>query len=316
MDDDRRSGYTRRGFLTAAALLTGAFLRGGLLLRRAFGAPARPSSLQSSVSGESLEILQQKFRLAADQSLASRPIGGIMAAIGTSFIGTPYVAHTLEVPGPEHLVVNLQGLDCTTFVENVLALSRCVKLGITTIDEFTKQLQLIRYRSGKIEGYPSRLHYFTDWIGDNDRKGIVRDITREVGGIPLVKTIDFMSTHRQPYPQLSDKSVADAIHLAELRLSSAEHTYVPKADVRSVQGKLRDGDIIAMATSIEGLDVSHTGLVCVKGGTPYYLHAPLSGGAVRLSQGSLADYLAGAGKQTGIIVARPLEPDERRHSHP
>ncbi len=75
-----------------------------------------------------------------------------------------------------------------------------------------------------------------------------------------------------------------------------------------MQHKLRSGDIIAITTSIPGLDVSHTGMIAVKDGTPYYLHAPLSGGAVQLSQGSLASYLAGAGKQTGIIVARPMEP--------
>jgi hypothetical protein len=206
--------------------------------------------------------------------------------------------------------VNLQGLDCTTFVENVLALSRCIKLGQTTFDDFTKQLQLIRYRSGKIEGYPSRLHYFTDWIGDNERKGIVRDITRDLGGVPLVKVIDFMSTHPKSYPQLSDKSAVDAIRATELRLSSAAHTYLPKAAIREAQNKLRSGDIIAIATTIPGLDVSHTGLVFVKEGKPYYLHAPLSGGAVRVSQSSLADYLAGAGKQTGIIVARPMGPGE------
>ena len=98
---------------------------------------------------------------------------------------------------------------------------------------------------------------------------------------------------------------------AEQRLSSANRTYVPKTKVAGMQEKLRSGDIIAITTSIPGLDVSHTGLVIVKEGKPYYLHAPLSGGAVQVSQGSLAEYLARAGKQTGIIVARPMEPGER-----
>ncbi|RPH37776.1 DUF1460 domain-containing protein [bacterium] len=296
------TGYTRRRFLKDAALLAGAALP---LASRAV------SALLTRVPDRSEEIVRKKFDLAAAQSLPAKPIGDAMAAIGLTFIGTPYVAHTLEAPGAEHLVVNLQGLDCTTFVENVLALSRCVRLQQTAFDAFTKQLQLIRYRSGVIRGYPSRLHYFTDWIGDNERKEIVRDITRELGGIPLVKTIDFMSTHRKSYPQLSKKSALDAIRAAELRLSSSVHTYVPKANVAAIQDKLRSGDIIAITTSIPGLDVSHTGMVAVKDGKPYYLHAPLSGGAVQLSQGSLADYLAGAGKQTGIIVARPMEPGER-----
>ncbi len=301
MPPRRRTGYSRRRFLKDAALLAATLPLGsrgaGALLKRA--------------PDKNEEIVRQKFHRAAGQSLHTAPMGDVMAAIGISFVGTPYVAHTLEAPGPEHLVVNLQGLDCTTFVENVLALSRCIKLKQTAFEAFTRQLQLIRYRSGVIEGYPSRLHYFIDWIGDNERKEIVRDITRELGGIPLVKTIDFMSTHRQSYPKLSDRSAVDGIRAAEIRLSSAVRMYVPKAKVVGIQDKLRSGDIIAITTSIPGLDVSHTGLVAVREGKAYYLHAPLSGGAVQLSQGSLADYLAGAGKQTGIIVARPMDPGER-----
>jgi hypothetical protein len=297
----RRTGYSRRRFLKDAALLAAALPLGS----RAAGA------LMKRTSDTNEEIVRQKFHRAAGQLLDTEPMGGVMAAMGISFVGTPYVAHTLEAPGPEHLVVNLQGLDCTTFVENVLALSRCIKLKQTAFEAFTRQLQLIRYRSGIIEGYPSRLHYFVDWIGDNERKEIVRDITGELGGIPLVKTIDFMSAHRQSYPKLSERSAVDAIRAAEIRVSSAVHTYVPKARVAGIQDKLRSGDIIAITTSIPGLDVSHTGLVAVREGKPYYLHAPLSGGAVQLSKGSLADYLAGAGKQTGIIVARPMEPGGR-----
>jgi hypothetical protein len=310
MTADPKSGLTRRAFFKAAVLPTAAFLPAAALLRAAFAAPG-PLSLQENQGTTSPEILREKFRIATAESLQTRPIGAVMAAVGTSFIGTPYVAHTLEVSGPEHLVVNLQGLDCTTFVESVLAISRCIKLQRMTYDAFTRQLQLIRYRSGNIDGYPSRLHYFTDWIGDNSRKGIVRDITRVLGGIPFTKTIDFMSTHRTSYVQLSDDGVATAIRAVEVRLSSSVRTYVPKADVPGVQEKLRDGDIIALTTSIPGLDVSHTGLIRMKGGRPCYLHAPLSGGTVRLSQGSLADYLARTGTHTGIIVARPTEPDER-----
>jgi len=293
----QRVRFARRTFLKDAALLAAAL---------PFG-PRIAAALLKSAPDQNEEIVAQKFHMAAARSLQTAPIGDVMAAIGLSFIGTPYVAHTLEASGPEHLVINLHGLDCTTFVENVLALSRSVRLKLTTFDGFTGQLQMIRYRSGTIQGYPSRLHYFIDWIGDNERKQIVRDITRELGGMPLVKKFDFMSTHVKSYPQLSDASALEAIRAAELRLSAAPHTYVPRTSVADMQDKLRSGDIIAITTSIPGLDVSHTGMIAVKDGTPYYLHAPLSGGAVQLSQGSLASYLASGGKQTGIIVARPVE---------
>lgn len=292
---------TRRRFLKEAALLAAVA-----------ALPARSHALNAWLAeptGKDEAIAGQKFALAREQSLTSQPIGDVIAALGRSFIGTPYVAHTLEVPGPERLVVNLRGVDCTTFVEYTLALARCVKLNRTTFEAFQEQLRLIRYRSGVIQGYPSRLHYFVDWIGDNEKKNIVREISRELGGQPLVKTIDFMSKHRRSYKQLSQRGAIDAIRAAELRLSSSVLAYVPKAKVAEVQDKLQNGDVIAIVTSIPGLDVSHTGLIAVVDGIPRYLHAPLSGGSVQLSQGSLADYLARGGKQTGITVARPLEPD-------
>src|SRR5690606_12471803 len=96
---------------------------------------------------------------------------------------TPYVAHTLEVPGPERLVINLRGLDCVSFVENTLALSRLVRAGVSDFEAFQAEIRALRYRDGAIDGYPSRLHYFTEWIADNERMGRVRDVTPELGGV-------------------------------------------------------------------------------------------------------------------------------------
>src|SRR5512146_1957361 len=123
-----RAGYTRRTFLKDAALLAAAALPLG---------SAAAQAMRRRTSDKNADVVAKKFRLASDRSLEAEPMGDVMAAIGLSFIGTPYVAHTLEVPGPEHLVVNLQGLDCTTFVENVLALSRTVKLKQTGFEVFT-----------------------------------------------------------------------------------------------------------------------------------------------------------------------------------
>ena len=116
--------------------------------------PALREQLGASDKLTDEQLLQHKFSLAAKESLARRPMGEIMVAMGVSFLGTPYVANTLEEHGAEHLVINLHGLDCVTFVENTLALSRCVKLNRHTREEFEKQLQRIRYRDGQIDGYP------------------------------------------------------------------------------------------------------------------------------------------------------------------
>ena len=253
-------------------------------------------------------IVRHVFSWAKERGLASLPVGGIVAAIGESFIGTPYVAHSLETEGEEHLVVNLRGFDCLTFVENALALARCVRSGTTTYEKFRTQLTHIRYSSGIINGYPSRLHYFTDWIADNARKKVIRDITVEAGGTEYRKVINFMSSHRASYRQLADDATLNAIKEAETRISSAPLYRVTRERLPAAQRTLRSGDIIGTVTSMEGMDIAHTGMVMLTGETPRFLHAPLSGAKVVLSAGDLAAYVQGIRSNTGVVVARPLEP--------
>jgi hypothetical protein len=254
------------------------------------------------------EIFKKKTAEAIENKYAARPIGEVMGAIGLSFEGAPYVAHSLEVPGPEHLVVNLRAFDCTTFVESVLALSRCVRQGQTEYEDFRAQLQELRYRDGHIDGYPSRLHYFTDWVQDNAARGHVRDVTRSLGGSRDERPINFMTTHLSSYPQLAQASFVRQIRSVEERLSLSDHFMLSKDKVDAAAAHLQTGDIIGITTTIEGIDVSHLGLVLRSGGKAKFLHAPLSGGVVTLTAGTLGEYLAKNSKHTGIIVARPSEP--------
>ncbi len=254
------------------------------------------------------EICQRKFQLAVSRSLNQEEIGNVMVEIGNSFIGTPYAAKTLEVPGKEHLVINLRRLDCVTFVENTLALSRCIKMKQYSFEEYKHQLQLIRYRRGIVDEYPSRLHYFSDWIFDNANKNVVRDVTRELGGVPYEKTINFMSAHQSSYHQLSESSYVEMIKEVEVALTSQEQYYIPKERLTYLQDGIHNGDVIAITTSIDGLDISHTGLAIRIDGVLKYLHAPLTTGSVRISEDSLVEYLMSHKNQTGIMVARPLEP--------
>lgn len=254
------------------------------------------------------EICQRKFELANSRSLNQEGIGNVMVEIGSSFLGTPYAAKTLEVPGKENLVINLHGLDCVTFVENTLALSRCVKMEQHSFEEYKRQLQLIRYRDGIVDEYPSRLHYFSDWIYNNANKNVVRNVTRELGGVPYEKTINFMTAHRSSYHKLSESAYVEMIKKTETALTSQEQYYIPKERLAYLQDGIRNGDVIAITTSIDGLDISHTGLAIRIGGKLRYLHAPLSSGSVQISEGSLVEYLMSHKNQTGIMVARPLEP--------
>jgi hypothetical protein len=251
-----------------------------------------------------------KFAMAVSESLAEKPIAEVMIAVGTSFLGTPYVAHALEEPGEEHLVINMRGLDCVSFVENTLTLARCIKLQRMTFEEYKKQLQLIRYREGIIDRYPSRLHYFSDWIGDNVKKRILRDEGRELSGVPFTQETKFMSTHPSAYRQLADASFLQTIRAQERTLDNTPRFYVPKDTLAAVQNRIHNGDIIGITTSVEGLDIAHTGLAMWEDGVLKFLHAPLSNGKVQITHQSLVDYLRQYKNDTGIMVARPLEPVE------
>ena len=255
------------------------------------------------------QVCLSKFTLAVERSLEGRPIGEVVAEIGKSFIGTQYVAHTLEQSGEEHLVVNLQGFDCVSFYENSLCLARCIKKKTTTFGAFKEQLQWIRYRSGVIDGYPSRLHYTSDYFYDNVQKGVVRDMTKELGGVPFTKNVSFMSTHPDAYPKLKENpGFVEIIRQQEEAINARDTLYIPKDKVAGVLDKINSGDILGTTTSKEGLDTSHTGIALWQDGQVHFMHAPLAGGAVVISEGNLAQYLMGNASQTGIMIVRPQEP--------
>lgn len=288
----------RRTFLKSTALLAGAALL-----------PSRRLAGGDSIQHIDEELCLRRFAMAEELSLATQPISEVMVAVGRSFIGSPYVAATLETPGEEELVVNLRGLDCVTFVENTLALARCIKRNRQNFEAFKEELRCIRYRGGNISGYPSRLHYFSEWIQDNEQMGIVRNVTEEAGGTRYTKTINFMSTHRSSYPQLQNIDFYDAIKRTERELNRREWSFIRKEVLSRHQHGIIDGDIIAITTSIEGLDISHTGMAVWVDGVLKYLHAPLTNGKVQITEKSLLEYLASNKNQTGIMIARPLDPD-------
>lgn len=297
MQEPYSTSGSRRLFLGQLAVLAHAALLG-----KAAGAGV----LQGSPDDE--DIYLETMLWAKAQQLSTLPVGEAVAAFGQHFLGAPYVGHTLETSGDEHLVINLQEFDCMTFVENMLALARCVKSGERGFDAFQKQLTAIRYRSGVIDGYPSRLHYFSDWVKDNVQKGIVEDLTRKLGGRSYRKAVNFMTTHTESYRQLERKDFVQRIAKRENVLSRERHYCIPPNRIARIQDRLQNGDLIGTTTSMKGMDVSHTGMVLRQDTVVRFMHAPLSGKKVLVSEGSLAEYVTGIPSHTGIVVLRPLEP--------
>ena len=242
------------------------------------------------------------------ESLSARPIGAIVQAVGARFIGEPYVVGPLDQTSSEVLVCRLDGFDCFTFVEAALALARGIKQQDVSYAGYAQRTRAGRYRGGQMDGYCSRLHYFTEWIADNERRGVVKNVTQELGGERLDKTLDFMTTHRDRYPRFAeDDSLFACLQEMEERLAERPVYFIPQDHIRAAYDQLQAGDLLAMATDLGGLDVTHTGLA-YKGedGRVGLLHASTDGG-VKVSP-DLQSYVQNVEHQIGIVVTRPLNP--------
>ncbi|MCM1450096.1 MAG: DUF1460 domain-containing protein [Clostridiales bacterium] len=228
-----------------------------------------------------------------------------IAAIGRQFIDVPYVAGTIEGP-QEALRINLQQMDCTTFVETVMALAYTAGEGRTSWRDFVYNLEKMRYRNGSIGDYSSRLHYFSDWIVDNVHRGILIDYTSRMPATDyVVKTIDYMSSNRDKYPALSDSTQYAKIKNCEIGYRNHRFSYVKSRNVgnKNVMAALKEGDVIAITTKVPGLDVSHMGIIVKIEGKPYLLHASSKKGKVVIDEHPLNEYLRRSGG-SGIRVVR------------
>jgi hypothetical protein len=242
---------------------------------------------------------------ARDSGWVRLPLGVLMARLGYELVGTPYVGGTLEGDGPEVCRVRLDGLDCVTFFETVLNLARNLKLGASGFDRLLESVTRTRYRAGRLDGYTSRLHYTTEWFLDNEAKGIVKDVSQQLGGSATQMKLDFMSTHPQYYSALrADTSATQRIAAIERRLQSMTMHVIPREKIADIESQLHDGDIVAIMTSKKGLDYAHTGIVVRQGNRARLMHASSTKKQVVLD-GYLADVIARVDTWTGISVARP-----------
>lgn len=252
------------------------------------------------------QIFRAKMEWARQARLDTLPLGEIIARLGATFVGTTYTPGTLEAAGPERLVVNLRELDCVTFVENMLVMARLIREGRSDFGAYLAELTRVRYRGGLLNGYPSRLHYFSEWLADNQQKGLLREIGRDLSGVPDDRPIHFMSRHPDAYRQLADAANLTAIRRMEERLSAAARTYVPESRIDEAAPGIRNGDIIGAKSTLDGLDVAHTGIALWVDGRLHLMHAPLVGSAVEISEVPLAERILRITSQDGILVTRPL----------
>lgn len=256
------------------------------------------------------QLYQAEDSIFIEQLLrGAKPHQGTLG-FATQFMDRPYVAHTLEGNATEQLVVNTRQLDCTTFVETVTVLTLCAERGDSTFGQYCQQLQQLRYRQGKLDGYTSRLHYFTDWIIDNSQMGFVKEIQQKETPFSAVQTINtnYMSRHPQAYEALSRQpDLVLVIARQEQKLTGQRFQYIPKWKVTNSQElrqAVHDGDIIAITTSKAGLDIAHLGFAVWRRDGLHLLHASSLHHKVIEEPSNLGQYLQKHASHTGIRIVR------------
>lgn len=258
---------------------------------------------------------KDKFaRLAAKgeaENWAALPIGQRVARAGRSLVGTPYVNYTLELDTRiETPCVNMNGMDCWTFFEIALGTARALKQCPNPQPrDMLRMIEMDRYRGGKCDGkFTSRLHHLEDWLQDNQRRGLVKDITPSLPGArKIYRNMDYMGGRASRFfRQLkADPSMIPVMARIERSLSERGIYYVPKASVRAAEKQLRDGDIICIVTTWHGDYTSHVGLALRDAsGTLRFMHASKNADEV-IVDSRLGDYLNRFDLAAGIMVARP-----------
>ncbi|MDR2901488.1 MAG: DUF1460 domain-containing protein [Lactobacillales bacterium] len=223
------------------------------------------------------------------------------------FLDMPYVPATLEINETEQLVVNLNGVDCMTFSETCLALARTAICTEPHEKTFRRELQHIRYRDGKIDGYASRLHYAIDWLYDNAHKGILADVSAQCGGISLPLKIDFMSSHPDAYKVLKNNPAEiGKIARIEQEINKRSYFYIPKKEIEERAAAIKNGDIVLFVTSILGLDTTHMGIAYWQGNVLTFIHASSTAGKVIVNPDPLFVYCAKIKNNIGIMLGRAL----------
>lgn len=258
-----------------------------------------------STSEDSI-VFDNLFHELDRRKLRTKELSEIIVHVALHFQDAPYVGHTLEISDDENLVINLREFDCTTFVENVLALSYLIESGNHSFDRFIDVLKDLRYRDGIISGYPSRLHYFTDWLFDNEQKGFVHLLSNDFGDVEFNASVNFMSENYSLYPALErDSLFVEEMRSLEKKITSLNFKKVSPDHIAQITDFVKNGDIVAFSTNIDGLDISHVGFACFIDDELRFIHASTNGNKVRISQQTIEEYVKDKKHVDGVLFARP-----------
>ncbi len=206
--------------------------------------------------------------------------------LSEQFLNVDYKESTLigNINIPEVFVVNLQGVDCFTYIDYVEAMRLS-----NSFPEFKDKLRTIRYQSGNVD-FLKRNHFFTDWEYFNSE--YVDDVTEKIGGN---KTKTVLKT-------LNDKNDG-TYFLPGIPPKQRKIKYIPSEaiDVEMVS-KLRSGDYIGIYSNQDGLDVSHVGIVIKEGSKVYFRHASSSEENRKVVDDDFITYIS---DKPGMLILKP-----------
>ncbi len=249
------------------------------------------------------------------ESWRKMPIGERTARVAREMAGAPYVNYTLEVDDKiESPVVNFSGMDCWTYYENALAISRMIafKPGPYKPQDMLHMVELERYRDGKCTGnYLSRMHHLEEVFHDNQRRGYALNITSRLpGAVRIQREIREMTVQWKSYRYLkSTPALVEPMGRIEAQVSKLPVYHIPKDKVRTAENYLANGDVVAITTDWKYGYTSHVGLIIRLKGRAYFTHATSdrSKGRMTIIDRPITDYVNSGTKHAGIIVCRPYD---------
>jgi hypothetical protein len=263
--------------------------------------PANAQVVTDSVSAVRIKFLLEKGNVLFSKTAS---VDTLIQFYSSEQLGIPYVSGLLEEPAAEQLVVTLSGSDCVLFVEMTTALTLTTLSGSTRLEDVESNVRLLRYRNGTIDGYFSRLHYFGDWLQDNERKGLLSVLFQDRNTLPRLEPYHFMTTKREAYRQMADNdSLYNRMVQHEAALNERRLRFVPTVQIPSVEQELQTGDIVAFVTTVDGLDVTHTAIVKKDGNRVGFWHASTTGSVI-VEPKTLYQYTVDRKGLKGILVAR------------
>ena len=256
---------------------------------------------------------KQLVQKAVSENWRSLPLGERTVAIGEALLGTPYVNYTLEIDDhTESPSVNLRGVDCWTYFEIALGFARMLELktGSYSPADLVAMVELDRYRGGQCNGkYTSRLHYLEDWIYDNERRGLVTNLTRSLGGVPMQgRYLNEMSKYWRDSRYLrNNPGLVPEMRQIENRISSRTIYHIPKREIAEIESNIRDGDVICISGNGPEGFTEHVGLACRdRAGVLHFMHASKDERRVIIDV-PLHSYVYRYRKFAGIMVIRPRD---------